>query len=583
MPQSRHPSRLRKAVRQARVWAARVYRSCALTRTTFIGVTGSCGKTTTKELIAAVLRSRFRGSKTPGNINSSHQIARYLFYARPSDQFWVAEVGYGDDSPFEEAIALVRPKICVVTNVGLDHYSSLRSRDAVAAVKGKLVEAVPQDGTAVLNADDPLVLDMRDRCRGRVVTYGLHDSAMVRAQDISGSWPDRLSLVVTCGGESVRVQTRLCGTHLAPNVVAALAVGHVMGISLADGAEAVSRVEPYEGRMSPVEAPDGITFIRDDRKAPAWAVGASLDFMKAARATRKVVVFGTISDYAGYFRQRATALTGRALQFADAVIGVGKHGTQYLRAQPRPDQMLRAFRDAPEALEFLQSFLEPGDLVLLKGSQADGLDYIVHNWRARNARAASPHLPRPAATAAPTASATADWRLIVGIGNPSPELAHTPHNVGHRALDALASHLGVAWTSDEGTMIADAIVEQRHLRLLKMAAPVNLTGPALQEIATRLGIPPERCLVVLDDMYLPLGAVRQRASGSAGGHKGLESILLAFQTQQIGRVKIGVGKPNDGDVKSFLLRRFNREQQTIVDAACAQSAQAVLEMIGRRT
>ena len=244
MPPSRQPSRLRNAVRQARVWAARVYRSRVLARSTFIAVTGSCGKTTTKDLIAAVLRSRFRGSKTPGNINSPHQIARYLLHCGPSDQFFVAEVGYHHESPFEEAIALVRPKISVVTNVGLDHYSSLRSRDAVAAVKGKLVEAVPEEGTAVLNADDPLVLAMRDRCRGRVVTYGLHDTAMVRAQDISGAWPDRLSLVVTCGGESVRVQTRLCGTHLAPNVVAALAVGQVMGISLADGAKAVSRVEP---------------------------------------------------------------------------------------------------------------------------------------------------------------------------------------------------------------------------------------------------------------------------------------------------------------------------------------------------
>ena len=334
--------------------------------------------------------------------------------------------------------------------------------------------------------------------------------------------------------------------------------------------------------MSPVETADGITFMRDDQKAPAWAVSASLDFMQAAHATRKVVVFGTISDYPGPFRRRAMALSARALQFADAVIGVGKHGTQYLRAQPRTNQVLRAFRDAAEALEFLQSFLEPGDLVLLKGSQVDGLDHIARNWRAKTVRAPLEDRLRPAEAAVSVPGIDrSDWRLIVGIGNPNPELAHTPHNVGHRALDALASHLGVAWTSEEGMTFADAVVEHRHLRLLKIATPVNLTGAALQVIAAHLGVPPDHCLVVLDDMDLPLGAVRPRASGSAGGHKGLESILVAFQTQRIRRVKIGVGKPSDGDARAFLLRRFEPEQQTLIDAACVHSARAVLELIGR--
>src|SRR4029450_11458549 len=157
-------------------------------------------------------------------------------------------------------------------------------------------------------------------------------------------------------------------------------------------------------------------------------------------------------------------------------------------------------------------------LVLLKGSQVDGLDHIARNWRAKTVRAPSQDGPRPAETAvALPAIDRSDWRLIVGIGNPDPELAHTPHNVGHRALDALASQLGVAWTSEEDMTIADAVVEHRHLRLLtippaaphprhlrllKIATPVNLTGAALQVIASRLGVPPERCLVVLDDMDL---------------------------------------------------------------------------------
>jgi UDP-N-acetylmuramyl pentapeptide synthase len=173
------------------------------------------------------------------------------------------------------------------------------SREAIAAEKGKLIAALPPNGTAILNADDPLVLAMQSRCQGRILTYGLSPDAMLRGENIRDDWPNRLSLTVRHGDEAVRVQTQLCGAHLVPNVLAAMAVGRAMGVSLPSAAAALEGVAPVPDRMCPIESPDGVTFIRDDVKAPVWTIPAALDFLRHAMAKRKILILGTLSDYQG--------------------------------------------------------------------------------------------------------------------------------------------------------------------------------------------------------------------------------------------------------------------------------------------
>ncbi len=136
----------------------------------------------------------------------------------------------------------------------------------------------------MLNADDPRVLEMRNRCVGRVITYGLSPAAMMRAS----AWPQRLSFTALYEGQTIDVATQLCGTHWVPNVLAALVVGTVLGIPLTTAAAAIARVPPVDGRMCPVTTPEGITFIRDDQKAPLWTIPASLEFLRQATAKRKV-------------------------------------------------------------------------------------------------------------------------------------------------------------------------------------------------------------------------------------------------------------------------------------------------------
>jgi len=345
---------------------------------TFVGITGSCGKTTTKELVAAVLARRGRVTRTPGNHNSAQWVPRTVLDARTHHDFCVQEIGASGPGSLDAPLALVRPRVAVVTNIGDDHRSAFRTLDATAAEKRKLVEAVPADGIAVLNADDPRVLAMADACRGRVLTSGLAEAAAVRAVGVGSAWPEHLSFVVRQGDASATVESRFNGAHWVHALLAAIATGLALGVPLAEAVAAVETVEPWSGRLSEMRA-DGVTFLRDDCKAPLWTVGPALDVLRTARAPRRVAVFGTLSDYRGRASAVYAAVARQALDVADEVVFVGPNAERCegARAHPRGDA-LRRFATAREASEHLARSLGPGDLVLLKGSnRADHLLRLV--------------------------------------------------------------------------------------------------------------------------------------------------------------------------------------------------------------
>lgn len=351
---------------------------------TFIAVTGSAGKTTTKDLIAAVLASRHRGSKSPGSHNTAHWVSHTVLGARRGDGFCVHELGATGPGSLDDAIALVRPRVAVVTNVGGDHRSAFRTLEATAAEKAKVVHAVPRNGFAVLNADDPRVLAMAGSCRGRVLTYGLRPDAVVRAESVRSSWPDRLTFTVIHGEQRVAVHTRFCGVHWIHACLAAITTGIGLGVPLPAAAAALGAVEPLPGRYQPAEAA-GVTFIRDEFKASLWSVGPALEFVRDARAARKVIVFGTISDYAGRASQVYAEVARQALEVADEVVFVGPQALRCGGARGHPrGAALRAFPSLREAHRHLSATLLPGDLVLLKGSQrADHLLRLVLARRGR--------------------------------------------------------------------------------------------------------------------------------------------------------------------------------------------------------
>ncbi len=359
------------AIRPQRLVFLRARRRRARLRNTlFVGVTGSTGKSTTTDLVAAVLSRCGPGKSTLLNLNRPYYVAQTVLSSRSADRFCVVEIS-ADDGPgsLDLPIRLVEPTIGVVTNIGMDHFSLFRSLDATAAEKGKLITALPTAGTAILNADDPRVAAMAGQCRGRVITYGLVPEAMVRAERVQSHWPDHLSFVAVHQGETVAVETRLHGVHWVSCVLAALATGLAVGLPLAEAARAIADVEPMAGRLSTTVHPDGVAFLRDDMKAPLWSVAPALGVIRDARASRKVVVIGTLSDYPGDTTRHYRRVAHQALEVADLVVFVGPWALAGLVAKRHPtDEAIKAFARIEDAAAFLHHELRAGDLVLLKGS-----------------------------------------------------------------------------------------------------------------------------------------------------------------------------------------------------------------------
>jgi aminoacyl-tRNA hydrolase len=553
--------------------AAATYRRHMLGGVTFIGVTGSCGKTTTKELIAGVLGARMRGRRTPGNLTGSPYLERTVIRTRPRDGFCVAEMGLCNDGPsrFENILRLVRPTIGVVTVIGTDHYSFYRSAEGIAAEKGKLIEALPPTGTAVLNADDPLVIGMAERTRARVLTYGTGDDADVRATEVEARWPDPLAFTVTHGDEAARVTTMLHGAHLLPDVLAALAVGVAMGVPLADAAAGAGTVPPFEQRLRPEAHPDGYTLVRDDFKASLWSIPRALRFVEEAQASRKVVVIGTISDFPGKSDKAYASVAREAREVADLVVFVGSNSSKALKARRHDgDEAVQAFYSREVAAEFLRDELRAGDLVLIKSSESDRLDLLVDALRTP---ATGPRTVDPP-------SSGGRVQVVAGLGNPGSEFERTPHNVGHRVLDTVARTIGAEWTPLGGASVART--DGGAVCLVKPAARMNESGPDLVDLARRMGFGSADLVLVHDDLDLRIRSVRVRMRSGDAGHRGARSVLQAFRTDEIRRVRVGVGRPAPGQpVVDFVLTPFPAEVLADVDGAVLEAADRVLELIGR--
>lgn len=360
---------------------AALYRS-VLRGTVFIGVTGSCGKTTTKELIAAVLAAQLRGRKSRSSKNLPQHLARTVLSVRPWDDYCVVEIAAavrGERIPLQVPLKLVMPQIGVVTNIETDHLNAFGTVEAIAAEKSKLIAALPPHGTAVLNVDDERVRAMQTLCAARVITCGLAPDAMLRAENIVASWPERLSFTAIYEGQSYVARTQLCGAHWVHSVLAALAVGSAMGVPLATAIQAIHSVPPFNRRMSPVSHPDGVTFVLDNYKAPLWSIPSTLRFMREASAGRKILVLGSISDYRGDHGRVYASVAREALNVADRVIFVGPRARKSLRArsQSREEDALQAFDNIEAACPYVHTMLRPGDLVLLKDSDRERLETII--------------------------------------------------------------------------------------------------------------------------------------------------------------------------------------------------------------
>lgn len=587
-----------------------------LRKPVFVGITGSAGKTTAKELLVGILQANgLHGTGNPASLNVLPEVAKTVMRVRPYHDFCVTEVSGHRPGQLDRPLVLLQPRIGIVTAVGNDHWSAYDSREAIAREKGKLPAALGSNGTAVLNADDPLVRAMRERCRGKVIAVGMSEHADMRAFNVRAAWPQRLAFDLQHAGSQVTVQTQLCGAHWLPAALGALGGALAFGLSLEQCAKSMAKVPAFEGRMQSVETPEGISFVRDDFKAPLWTVDACLDFLAQAQAARKILVIGMLSDGGAQSGHKYARLAKRAQEVADITIFVGPWSSHVLktRADGAPDA-LQVFSRVYDVAMFLKRIARSGDLVLIKGTnKQDHLSRIIHArtddvacWRdecqldrfcrecpsrmvpSGIARAtASPAqalaVPTMQANAASLQPLAPDEYLIVGLGNADTRYQDTPHNIGFDVVDRLAARLGCQWQELPSAWVAHGTHAGRPLRLVKLRTTMNETGARLKQYAGQLALAPARCIVVFDDVALPLGTVRTRLRGGAGGHRGVVSILEAFQTDEFARVKVGVGPATAApSLIDYVLKPFGAELAPAAAQAADMAAERTLLLLNQQ-
>jgi UDP-N-acetylmuramoyl-tripeptide--D-alanyl-D-alanine ligase len=355
-----------------------------------VGVTGSVGKTSAKEAIAAVLAQRFRVYRSPGNYNNEIGLPLSLLEAPEDTEVLVLEMGgayaFGE---LTLLASIARPTVGVVTNVYPVHLARMGSLEAIARTKAELVEALPPDGVAVLNGDDERVRAMAAGVQGRVVTYGLDPHNDIRADSVTTEGLEGTTFWVTIEGDRLFLKVPFVGAHGVLIALVAIATGHSFGMHISE--MLVGLKDPsVQVRLLFVPGPNGAQLIDDTYNASTPSVLSSLALLADLRGRRRVAVLGEMRELGSVAEEEHRVVGRRAGEVADVVVTYGELGhliAAEAQSMPRPEDkplLVQTFdlEQRQELVDFLQRELRNGDIVLLKGSRGLQMEQFVAALRA---------------------------------------------------------------------------------------------------------------------------------------------------------------------------------------------------------
>jgi UDP-N-acetylmuramoyl-tripeptide--D-alanyl-D-alanine ligase len=348
-----------------------------------LGITGSSGKTSTKDLLGQVLATAGPTVSPPGSYNNDIGLPLTVLDADEETRFLVLEMGSRGPGHIARLCRIARPQIGVVLNVGSAHLGEFGSPEGTARAKGELVEALPEDGTAVLNADDPRVLGMASRTRARVVTTGRGPDADVRATRGAVDEQGRAIFDLRVGEETHPVHLQVVGEHQVANALSAAGAALAAGMSPADVAAALSAATARSRwRMEVDRRADGVTVVNDAYNANPESMRAALAALTGLPADRRIAVLGAMGELGADAPAEHERL-GRDAAAAgiDLIVAVGPDAVGIAEgaaaAGRRTGEESVHVPDRAAARELLSEVLRPGDVVLLKASRAYGLELLA--------------------------------------------------------------------------------------------------------------------------------------------------------------------------------------------------------------
>jgi len=347
-----------------------------------VAITGSNGKTTTKEMCAAILSASAPCHRTPGNLNNQYGLPLTLLGRSETDRTLVVELGMNRRGEIAQLVEIAKPTVGVITNVGTAHIEFLGSREEIAREKGDLIAHLPAEGTAVLNADDPMVLAQQDRTSARVISFGTAIDADVRGGDIE--WIDdrgyRFELETPGGSGTVEVQG--LGPTTIINALAAAAAALAAGASMADITKGLANYRGIKGRLERRELPGDIALIDDTYNANPQSMEAALRLLAEIKGAHRAVAIlgdmGELGNTAEAAHREAGCLTAslgidflialgaRARTIASGAIDSGMDPARVVVASDHGDASERACE-----------FLKERDTVLVKGSRSMRMERVV--------------------------------------------------------------------------------------------------------------------------------------------------------------------------------------------------------------
>ncbi len=337
-----------------------------------VAVTGSAGKTSTKDIIAACLAVRFRTGKTVGNLNNHLGLPLTLLRLSDDAEVAVLELGMNHAGEIRGLAEIAQPQVGVVTNIGYAHVEFFDSIEGVAAAKRELIEALPRTGVAVLNADDERVQSFREIHPGRSITYGMCPRADIRAENLD----------LHAGGagftvQGIRFETALAGRHSVSNILAGMAVASAFDIPLEDLITTVARLSTGKMRGERYQR-RGITILNDSYNSNPDAARSMLDVLREEPAQRRIAVLGEMLEL-GHMAEKLHRELGAYAAHSGVDVLVGVRGVSRLMVEEAQgaglsDHAAFFFQDPETAGDFLREFVRPGDAILFKGSRATHIE-----------------------------------------------------------------------------------------------------------------------------------------------------------------------------------------------------------------
>ncbi len=338
-----------------------------------VAITGSVGKTSTRDMVACVLSATKAVHVSARNYNNEIGLPRTLLAVEPRHELIVAEMGMRGPGQIADLCRIASPQAGVVTNIGVSHMELLGSREAIAAAKGELLQALPEDGCAILPADDHFAAYLAALCRCRVLTFGLGAAADVRATDVAPGTNGCASFRI----DKVPFELSVPGAHHVVNAAAAAAAGLAFGVTLEQAAERLRAYQAPSMRTQVRQVPNGVTIIDDAYNAAPDSMRAALRTLAAMGAgRRKVAILGDMKEL-GDESGAAHRSVGECAEQSgvDLLLTVGTLAEDIARGAT--GVQARSFADTAAATEAVAGLIEPGDIVLVKGSRAMEMERIV--------------------------------------------------------------------------------------------------------------------------------------------------------------------------------------------------------------